>query len=154
MVLSGSGNRCGIVQDSATRDIKQKISARCGFFCTVPVGVVSRLARHNTPNSLFRLHGVGLNEIHIISSTIYNNFVYYVYILQSSKKKNWLYKGSTSDLKRRVIEHNAGKNFSTAPYAPLKLIYYEAYLLKKRRGSARKVPKNKHGSSRNEKTVA
>jgi putative endonuclease len=57
--------------------------------------------------------------------------MYYVYILQSLKKTDWLYKGSTSDLKRRFEEHNAGKNFSTAPYAPLKLIYYEGYLLKK-----------------------
>lgn len=56
--------------------------------------------------------------------------MYYVYILQSSKKPNWLYKGSTSDLKRRITEHNSGKNFSTAPHKPLKLIYYEAYLLK------------------------
>lgn len=56
--------------------------------------------------------------------------MYYVYILQSLKKTNWLYKGSTSDLKRRLQEHNAGKNFSTAPYAPFKLIYYESYLLK------------------------
>ena len=56
--------------------------------------------------------------------------MHYVYILQSIKKPNWLYKGSTSDPKRRVVEHNAGKNFSTAPYAPFNLIYYEAYLLK------------------------
>ena len=56
--------------------------------------------------------------------------MYYVYILQSLKKPDWLYKGSTSDPKRRVADHNAGKNFSTAPYAPFKLIYYEAYLLK------------------------
>lgn len=56
--------------------------------------------------------------------------MYYVYILQSSKRKNWLYKGSTSDLRRRLKEHNQGKNFSTAPYTPFKLIYYEAYLLK------------------------
>ena len=56
--------------------------------------------------------------------------MYYVYILQSDKRKNWLYKGSTSDLKRRLIEHNSGKNFSTAPYIPFTLIYYEAYLLK------------------------
>ena len=42
--------------------------------------------------------------------------MHYVYILQSSKRNNWLYKGSTSDLKRRVVEHNSGKNFSTAPY--------------------------------------
>ncbi|OGY18004.1 MAG: hypothetical protein A2784_04915 [Candidatus Chisholmbacteria bacterium RIFCSPHIGHO2_01_FULL_48_12] len=54
----------------------------------------------------------------------------YVYILQSLKNKSWLYKGSTSDLRRRLFEHNSGKNFSTAPYIPLKLIYYEAYLLK------------------------
>ncbi len=56
--------------------------------------------------------------------------MYYVYILESLKKAKWLYKGSTSDLKRRLQEHNAGKNFSTAPYLPFKLIYCEAYLLK------------------------
>ncbi len=56
--------------------------------------------------------------------------MYYVYVLQSQKKSKWLYKGSTSDLKRRLAEHNAGKNFSTAPYIPFTLIYYEAYLLK------------------------
>lgn len=56
--------------------------------------------------------------------------MYYVYILQSLKKPNWLYKGSTSDLKKRVVEHNSGKNFSTAPFTPFKLIYYEAYILK------------------------
>ncbi len=57
--------------------------------------------------------------------------MYYVYVLQSLKKKDWLYKGSTSDPKKRLKEHNAGKNFSTAPYAPFRLIYYEAYFLKK-----------------------
>ena len=56
--------------------------------------------------------------------------MHYVYILQSIKRKNWLYKGSTADLKKRIQEHNSSKNFSTAPYAPFKLIYYEAYLLK------------------------
>ena len=56
--------------------------------------------------------------------------MYYVYILQSIRKPEWLYKGNTSDLNKRVNEHNHGKNFSTAPYAPFKLIYYEAYLLK------------------------
>jgi putative endonuclease len=56
--------------------------------------------------------------------------MYYVYILQSLRQKKWLYKGSTSDIKRRLREHNIGKNFSSAPYAPFKLIYYEAYLLK------------------------
>lgn len=57
--------------------------------------------------------------------------MYYVYVLQSLRKTDWLYKGSTSDLKRRLGEHNSSKSFSTAPYAPFRLIYYEAYLLKK-----------------------
>ncbi|KKR94143.1 MAG: hypothetical protein UU41_C0012G0025 [Candidatus Roizmanbacteria bacterium GW2011_GWA1_41_13] len=55
--------------------------------------------------------------------------MYYLYILQSLKDDNF-YTRTTSDLRRRVKEHNAGKNFSTAPRRPFKLIYYEAYLLK------------------------
>lgn len=55
--------------------------------------------------------------------------MHYLYILHSLKDNNF-YTGTTSDLKRRIKEHNAGKNFSTAPRRPFKLIYYEAYLLK------------------------
>ena len=40
------------------------------------------------------------------------------------------YTGTTKDLRRRISEHNSGKNFSTAPRRPFKLIYFEAYLLK------------------------
>lgn len=50
--------------------------------------------------------------------------------LQSLKTANWLYKGIADNLERRIKEHNSGKSFSTAPHAPFKLIYYEAYLLK------------------------
>ncbi len=56
--------------------------------------------------------------------------MYYVYLLQSLKKPTWIYKGSTSNLKKRFTEHNKGKNLSTAPYVPFKLVYYEAYVLK------------------------
>ena len=52
-----------------------------------------------------------------------------MYIIQSIKDKT-LYKGSTSDLKKRLQEHNAGKGFYTSQHKPYKLIYYEAYLLK------------------------
>ncbi len=55
---------------------------------------------------------------------------YYLYVLQSKKDKNF-YTGITSDLVKRVKEHNSGKNISTSYRIPLKLIYYEAYLLKK-----------------------
>jgi putative endonuclease len=53
--------------------------------------------------------------------------MFYNYILYSEKARK-LYIGFTRDLKRRIIEHNQGKNFSTKPYKPWKLIYYEACL--------------------------
>ena len=52
--------------------------------------------------------------------------MYYVYIIQSLKTKK-LYYGYTNNLKRRFIEHNNGLNFSTKPYLPYRLVYYEAY---------------------------
>jgi len=52
--------------------------------------------------------------------------MYYLYILKS-KKDEKLYIGSTSDLKRRLIEHNSGKVRSTKSRAPFDLRYYEAF---------------------------
>lgn len=54
-------------------------------------------------------------------------------------------KGSTADLKRRLSEHNSGQNFSIAPHAPLKLIYYEAYILKSDAESREKYLKTSMG---------
>lgn len=51
---------------------------------------------------------------------------YYVYVLRSLTK-DFIYVGFTHDLRRRVEEHNSGKEFSTKPYTPLELIHYEAY---------------------------
>ncbi|RKY44622.1 MAG: GIY-YIG nuclease family protein [Candidatus Omnitrophota bacterium] len=56
--------------------------------------------------------------------------MYYVYVLFSLKDKKF-YIGHTSDLKRRLQEHCRGKNISTKPRRPLKLLYYEAHLSKK-----------------------
>ena len=52
---------------------------------------------------------------------------FYVYVLKSSIVDR-LYIGCTSDLVRRVKEHNLGLNSSTKSYMPWKLIYYEASL--------------------------
>lgn len=41
-----------------------------------------------------------------------------------------IYKGCTFDLKRRLKEHKLGKVISTKNKRPIKLIFYEAYLLK------------------------
>ena len=53
--------------------------------------------------------------------------MFYVYILESIKNRN-LYIGYTNDLRKRFEEHNRGLNFSTKPYLPWRLIYYEACL--------------------------
>jgi putative endonuclease len=55
---------------------------------------------------------------------------YYVYILQSLIRE-WIYVGSSGDLKQRFKSHNNKENLSTKAYAPFKLIFYEAYLSKK-----------------------
>lgn len=52
---------------------------------------------------------------------------YYVYVLKSISKVGFIYVGYTTDLKRRFAEHNAGTEFSTKPYSPYELIFYEAY---------------------------
>ena len=56
-----------------------------------------------------------------------------VYILKSKKDGN-LYIGSTNNLKRRLLEHNRGLNFSTKFRIPFELIYCEIY---KTEGDAR-----------------
>jgi len=52
---------------------------------------------------------------------------FYTYVLQSLKDGNY-YVGYAKDLRKRIEEHNAGKNFSTKSRNPFKLIYYEACL--------------------------
>ena len=55
--------------------------------------------------------------------------MYYVYLLRS-KLDQKLYTGYTSDLKKRLREHQTGNVESTRNRRPMELIYYEAYQLK------------------------
>jgi len=52
--------------------------------------------------------------------------MHYVYLLKSQKSK-WVYIGYTSNLTKRLNEHNSGKSYSTKKYLPVRLVYYEAY---------------------------
>ncbi len=54
--------------------------------------------------------------------------MYYVYILLLNN--NQLYTGYSNDLKRRIAEHKSGKVVFTSQRLPVKLIHYEAYILK------------------------
>ena len=50
--------------------------------------------------------------------------MYIVYAIKS-KVKDWTYIGMTSNLERRLKQHNSGHNKSTKPYAPFELVYQE-----------------------------
>lgn len=43
-------------------------------------------------------------------------------------KNNSLYIGYSTDLKKRLKSHNAGKNKATKSFIPYRLIFYEAFL--------------------------
>ena len=51
---------------------------------------------------------------------------YFVYVLKSLSK-DFIYVGFTTDLRRRLKEHNNREELSTKHYAPFDLIHYEAY---------------------------
>jgi putative endonuclease len=53
--------------------------------------------------------------------------MFYVYILQNLDNKDDLYLGYSSDLKRRLKDHNSGRNPSTKG-RKWQVVYYEAYI--------------------------
>ncbi|MEL7159774.1 MAG: GIY-YIG nuclease family protein [Bacteroidota bacterium] len=55
--------------------------------------------------------------------------MYYFYVLYSLKDHR-LYKGTTSDVGKRLIRHNAGGTSSTKHRRPFILIYCESYIEK------------------------
>ena len=57
--------------------------------------------------------------------------MHYVYVLKSQKYRSIkIYIGSTSDLVKRVKQHNSSETKSTRFGIPWKLVYYEAFLNK------------------------
>ncbi|QQG42984.1 MAG: GIY-YIG nuclease family protein [Candidatus Giovannonibacteria bacterium] len=71
--------------------------------------------------------------------------MFYVYVLESIKNSK-LYIGYTNDLRKRLDEHNRGLNFSTKPFRPWRLIYYEACLNKVDAGRREKYLKTNIGA--------
>ncbi|EKD78689.1 MAG: hypothetical protein ACD_41C00299G0014 [uncultured bacterium] len=52
--------------------------------------------------------------------------MHYTYILYSKKSNNFYY-GLTSNVHNRLVQHNLGEVFSTAPYRPWELVFYAAF---------------------------
>ena len=53
--------------------------------------------------------------------------MYFVYVLYSLKFDR-SYVGMTTDLDRRLYQHNTGQNSSTKPYLPWKIVHTEEFL--------------------------
>ena len=51
----------------------------------------------------------------------------YVYLLQSEAVAGQRYIGMTSDLRKRLAEHNAGKSPHTSKYSPWRVVTYVAF---------------------------
>jgi predicted GIY-YIG superfamily endonuclease len=56
--------------------------------------------------------------------------MHYVYLIESVSSDGKRYIGYTKDLRQRVLDHNAGKNVSTAPHRPWRLRTYLAFSTK------------------------
>ena len=52
--------------------------------------------------------------------------MFFVYAIRSTTR-NYTYVGLTNNLARRIAEHNCGRNKTTKPYGPFKLIYSESF---------------------------
>ncbi len=61
--------------------------------------------------------------------------MHYVYLLQSEASVGERYVGVTSDLRRRLTDHNARKSPHTSKYAPGKLVTYVAFSNKEKADS-------------------
>jgi len=73
--------------------------------------------------------------------------MWYVYFLKSRKTKNWIYIGSTNNLKRRFKEHQSGKSLSAKPFLPIILVAYIAVLTEKQARNLEKYFKTGSGKA-------
>lgn len=53
--------------------------------------------------------------------------MHYVYLIESTSVLGQRYVGSTSDLRQRLAEHNAGKGNHTAKFKPWRVLTYIAF---------------------------
>jgi len=57
--------------------------------------------------------------------------MHYVYLIESESASAVRYTGYTDDLRQRLLDHNSGKNVSTATNRPWRLRTYLAFSAKK-----------------------
>lgn len=81
------------------------------------------------------------------------NKMYYTYIVQSLKDKSF-YIGSTSNLRKRLDQHNKGQAQYSSTKAPFKLVWYGSFLTKTKSQEFEKYLKSSSGFAfRNKRLV-
>jgi predicted GIY-YIG superfamily endonuclease len=58
--------------------------------------------------------------------------MYYVYLIRSEAFPEQKYVGFTTDLRKRISDHNAGKSIHTSKFKPWKLVSYHAIAEKRK----------------------
>ncbi len=71
--------------------------------------------------------------------------MYFTYILQSVNSPDQYYYGSTSDVHKRLEQHNDGESYHTSKYKPWKLLFYAAFETRELAEDFEKYLKNSSG---------
>jgi predicted GIY-YIG superfamily endonuclease len=71
--------------------------------------------------------------------------VFYVYLIGSLSSTEQRYVGVTTDLKRRLQEHNSGKSYHTSKFKPWRLVTYLAFSDRTKAGSFERYLKSGSG---------
>ncbi len=78
--------------------------------------------------------------------TVHIKIMHYIYILKSNKHNRY-YIGCTSDLERRVRQHNRGNNRSTRPGIPWRLVCFRKFNNQKEAYDCEKLVKSYKGGN-------
>ncbi|MBN8936354.1 MAG: GIY-YIG nuclease family protein [Rhizobiales bacterium] len=71
--------------------------------------------------------------------------MFYVYLIGSLSSNEQRYVGMTTDLKRRLQEHNDGKSYHTSKFKPWRLVTYVAFSDRAKAGSFERYLKSGSG---------
>ena len=73
--------------------------------------------------------------------------MHYVYVIQNEADAADFYIGSTNDLRRRLVDHNEGRSWSTRG-RKWAVVYYEAYVSRAAAGKRERILKHDGRSRR------
>lgn len=70
--------------------------------------------------------------------------MFYIYVIKSTTRQ-YIYKGMTHDVQRRLLEHNNGLNRTTKPYRPFAVVLVEEFNSKRAAAAREKYLKTGFG---------